>query len=87
MKILQKRLEISRDANQPGDQAEFRKRYFTMDHMQVMNQLIEKKANTELYKLQIYIAFIDYKKQLTPSDTKIFFLPPGNKIFKVKRTD
>ena len=41
-RILQKRMEKVPDENQPREQAGFRKDYLTVDHLQTINQLIEK---------------------------------------------
>ena len=59
MKILQKRLERQLDDNQTREQAGFRKGYSTMDHIHVMNQMIEK---SQEYNLPLYIAWVDYEK-------------------------
>lgn len=46
--------------DQPSEQAGFRKDYSTMDHIDKIEQIIEKYAE---YKRPLYIAFIiDYKK-------------------------
>ena len=47
------------DENQPHEQAGFRKKYFTVDHLQALNQVIEK---SEEYQLPPVIGFIDYEK-------------------------
>ena len=44
------------DENQPRKQAGFRKKYFTVDHLQALNQVIEK---GEEYQLPLVIGFID----------------------------
>ena len=41
-RILQKRMERVLDENQPREQAGFRKGNSTVDHLQTINQLIEK---------------------------------------------
>ena len=41
-RVLQKRMENILDANQPREQAGFRKGYSTTDHLQSINQVIEK---------------------------------------------
>lgn len=47
------------DVHQPREQAGFRKKYSTMDHIQVVTQIIEK-ANE--YGITLYLCFIDFKK-------------------------
>ena len=59
MKILTNRLTRELDDNQPTEQAGFRKNYSTIDHLQAINQIIEK---TQEYNLTLYMAFIDYAK-------------------------
>ena len=46
------------DENQPREQAGFRKKYSTVDHLQALNQVIEK---SEEYQLPLVIGFIDYE--------------------------
>ena len=59
MKILTNRITRRLDENQPPEQAGFRSSFSTMDHLQTINQLIEK---TQEYNMTVYMAFIDYKK-------------------------
>ena len=47
------------DENQPSEQAGFRKKYSTVDHLQALNQVIEK---GEEYQLPLVIGFIGYVK-------------------------
>ena len=42
-RLLQKKMERALDENQPREQAGFRKGYSTTDHLQSVNQIIEKK--------------------------------------------
>ena len=58
-RLLQTRIERILDENQPREQAGFRKNYSTTDHLQALNQTIEKSNE---YNLPLYIGFIDYKK-------------------------
>ena len=58
-RLLQTRIERSLDENQPRDQAGFRKGYSTTDHLQALNQIIEKSNE---YNLPLCIGFIDYEK-------------------------
>ena len=41
-RLLQTRIERTLDENQPREQAGFQKGYFTTDHLQALNQIIEK---------------------------------------------
>ena len=47
------------DESQPREQAGFRKKYPTVDHLQALNQAIGK---SEEYQLPLVIGFIDYEK-------------------------
>ena len=47
------------ERNQTREQAGFRKGYSTTDHLQALNQIIEKSNE---YNLPPYIGFIDYEK-------------------------
>ncbi|GFO14426.1 endonuclease-reverse transcriptase [Plakobranchus ocellatus] len=47
------------DENQPREQASFRKNFSTTDHLQALNQLIEK---CNEYNLPLCLGFIDYEK-------------------------
>ena len=58
-RIIQNRIKQILDTNQPREQAGFREGYSTTDHLQALNQLIEK-ANE--YQLKLCIGFIDYEK-------------------------
>ena len=58
-RAIQNRMEKVLDENQPRKQAGFRKKYFTVDHLQALNQVIEK---GEEYQLPLVIGFIDYEK-------------------------
>ena len=58
-RVLQKRMENILDANQPREQAGFRKGYSTTDHLQSINQIIEK---CNEFHLPLCIAYIDYEK-------------------------
>ena len=58
-KILTNRLSKVLDENQPREQAGFRSGYSTIDHLQTMNQLIEK---TTEYNKPLCLAFVDYEK-------------------------
>lgn len=58
-RILQNRMKKILDDNQPREQAGFRQGYSTTDHLQALNQLIEK-ANE--FQLELCIGYIDYEK-------------------------
>ena len=58
-RLLQTRIERTLDENQPREQAGFRKGYSTSDHLQALNQIIEKSNE---YNLPLCIGFIDYEK-------------------------
>ena len=58
-KILTNRLAKLLDENQPKEQAGFRSGYSTIDHLQTMNQLIEK---TTEYNKPLCLGFVDYEK-------------------------
>ena len=56
---MQTRIERTLDENQQREQAGFRKGYSTTDHLQALNQIIEKSNE---YNLPLCIGFIDYEK-------------------------
>ena len=58
-RLLQTRIERTLDENQPREQAGFRKGYSTTDHLQALNQIIEK---SNVYNLPLCIGFIDYEQ-------------------------
>ena len=58
-RVLQNRMEKVLDENQPREQAGFRKGYSTTDHLQSLNQIIEK---CHEYNLKLCVGFIDYEK-------------------------
>ena len=58
-RVIKNRIEKQLDEHQPREQAGFRSGYSTTDHLQVLNQLIEKSNE---YKEPLYIAFVDYEK-------------------------
>ena len=58
-KIIQNRIKDILDNNQPREQAGFRAGYSTTDHLQAINQLIEKATE---YQLKLCLGFVDYQK-------------------------
>ena len=56
-KILTTRLEKELDENQPREQAGFRSKYSTTDHIHAINQLKEKCRE---YNIPLCVAFVDY---------------------------
>ena len=58
-KVIKNRIKDILDTNQPREQAGFRAGFSTTDHLQAINQLIEK-ANE--YQLQLCLGFVDYQK-------------------------
>ncbi|CAM4532085.1 unnamed protein product [Leuciscus chuanchicus] len=60
-KVLYKRLARQLNEQQPPEQAGFWSGYSTMDHIHVLNQLLE---HCREYKMPLVLAFIDYEKAL-----------------------
>ena len=58
-KIINNRLATTLDESQPREQAGFRSGYSTMDHIQVIREVI---SRTKEYAQPLAIAFIDYEK-------------------------
>ena len=58
-KIITTRLEKKLDENQPREQAGFRSKYSTTDHIHAINQLKEKCRE---YNIPLCVAFVDYEK-------------------------
>lgn len=58
-KIIQRRIANTLELFQAEEQAGFRKNRSTIDHLHVVNQLIEK-ANE--YRITLYMCFVDYNK-------------------------
>lgn len=57
--IILRRLATKLDENQPIEQAGFRKDFSTIDHLQTINQILEKHKE---YNMPLYMCFVDYKK-------------------------
>ena len=58
-KITVERLSGHLDEQQPREQAGFRKKYSTMDHIFTLTQLLERARE---YRLPMCVAFVDYEK-------------------------
>ena len=69
-RVLQRRMENILDANQPREQAGFRKGYATTDHLQSINQLIEKSNE---FNRKLCIAYIDYEKAFDSIEHNVIF--------------
>ncbi|PZC83990.1 hypothetical protein B5X24_HaOG206336 [Helicoverpa armigera] len=59
IKILHNRIDIQLDSHQPPEQAGFRPHFSTTDHLQSLNQIIEKHIE---FQKPLYLAFEDYTK-------------------------
>jgi hypothetical protein len=66
MKMLTNGITATLDENHPCEQAGFRAKFSTMDHLQTINQVIEK---TQEFNLSLCLAFIDYKRRSIRSNT------------------
>ena len=58
-KIILNRLTRELDEQQPQEQAGFRAGYGTMDHIHIINQLLER---CHEYKTPLVLTFVDYEK-------------------------
>ena len=73
-KIITNRITDQLDSNQPAEQAGFRSNYSTNDHLQVVQQIMERYNE---YAQPLCMAFIDYEKafdcqyELCPKRTDI----------------
>lgn len=65
-KIVTTRIEQILDENQPVEQAGFRRGFSTVDHLQVINQIIEK---SQEYQIPLVLAFVDYAKAFDSVET------------------
>ena len=66
-RVITNRIANKLDENQPREQAGFRKGYSTIDHLQTVNQIIEK-ANE--YKMPLVVAHLDYTKAFDSVETE-----------------
>ena len=67
-KIITTRLEKKLDENQPREQAGFRSKYSTTDHIHAINQLKEEKCRE--YNIPLCVAFVDYEKAFDSVQTQ-----------------
>ena len=63
--IITTRLEKKLDENQPGEQAGFRSKYSTTDHINAINKLKEKCRD-----IPLCVAFVDYEKAFDSVQTQ-----------------
>ena len=68
-KIITTRLEKKLDENQPSEQAGFRSKYSTTDHIHAINQLKEKCREYNI-GLPLCVAFVDYEKAFDAVQTQ-----------------
>ena len=66
-KIITTRLEKKLDENQPREQAGFRSKYSTTDHIHAINQLKDKCRE---YNIPLCVAFVDYEKAFDSVQTQ-----------------
>ncbi len=66
-KIIITMLEKNLDENQPREQAGFRSKYSTTDHIHAINQLKEKCCE---YNIPLCVAFVDYEKAFDSLQTQ-----------------
>ena len=66
-KITTTRLEKKLDENQPREQAGFRSKYSTTDHIHAINQLKEKCSE---YNIPLCVGFVDYEKAFDSVQTQ-----------------
>lgn len=69
-KVIQNRIKGTLDRNQPREQAGFRGGFSTTDHLQSVNQLIEKSNE---YQLNLCLGFVDYQKAFDSIEHKDMF--------------
>lgn len=59
IKVIENRISSQLDSLQPPEQAGFRRGLSTTDHLQTLNQIVEKCTE---FKIPFYLPFIDYAK-------------------------
>ena len=65
--IISTRLEKKLDENQPREQAAFRSKYSTADHIHAINRIKEK---CRQYNTPLCVAFVDYEKAFDSVQTQ-----------------
>lgn len=76
--IINKRISVTIEANQPIEQAGFRKSFSTIDHIHTLEQIMEKYQEKQI---TLYIAYIDYKKAFdTVSHSSIWTALQAQKV-------
>ena len=66
-KIITTRLEKKLDETQPREQAGFRSKYSTTDHIHAINQ---RKEKCREYNIPLCVAFVDYEKAFDSVETQ-----------------
>ena len=74
--IVTTRLEKKLDENQPREQAGFRRKYSTTDHINAINQLKEKCRE---YNMPLCVAFVDYEEAFDSVQTHAILTSFKNK--------
>ena len=59
IKVIQNRIGRQLDSHQPPEQTGFRPSFSTTDHLQTLNQIMEKHIE---FQKPLYLAFVDYTK-------------------------
>lgn len=69
-KIILSRITNILEANQPKEQAGFRRNFSTIDHIHVLRQILQK---TKEYNKTFYIAFVDFNKAFDTLEHKFIW--------------
>ena len=72
-KIITTRLEKKLDENQPREQAGFRSKYSTTDHIHAIHKLKEKCREYNIPLIPLCVAFVDYEKAFDSVQTQAIF--------------
>jgi Reverse transcriptase (RNA-dependent DNA polymerase). len=78
-KVLTRRLIKNLDEQQPCEQAGFRTGLSIADHIQTINQVIEK---VQEFNLPLYMAFVDYSKAFDSVEHYKSFMLCKTKVWK-----